>query len=462
MKNSSFDGKSIWISTIKLSLPMLLSNVLTTFYTIIDTYFISLIDKKSTAYISAVSIINPVFFIFIALSSGLFIGISSLIARSYGEGDEKKEASGLISGLTISIIISIITLLFGYIFLKDLVRLFAGKELSAVAIKSAEEFLFYLLPGYCLMLIGRSLFGVLQGKGQNFHIAIAVLISNILNCILDPVFIFYFKMGVGGAGLATSLSILFTAIYVLTLFAFNKFKISFGIKYLNFHTIKEILQIGITQSIGILSLSVSFIIVNKIVGSIGETEMNAFGLCGRLDQLTFLPIFAIASSTVTITGYYFGKKNYNIIKEIFIKNSILGILSMLALILIYIIFSPQLFALFSDNQTVINKAVYQARIVSLSFLGIALESIAVSTFQGMKYPPPSFLLIIIRMFIVILPLSYFFVFFLKLGMNGIFISYIIAHINTGIISCIWIYYYLKKYNLWRETVKVENPALIRF
>lgn len=186
--------------------------------------------------------------------------------------------------------------------------------------------------------------------------------------------------------------------------------------------------------------------------------MNAFGLCGRLDQLTFLPIYAISSSTVTIAGYYFGKKNYNIIKEIFLKNSILGILSMLTLILIYMIFSPQLFGLFSGNHIVIDKAVFQARLVSLSFLGIALESIAVSTFQGIKYPPPSFLLILIRMFVVILPLAYLLVFVLKMGMNGIFISYIIAHINTGIISYVWILNYLRKFNIWNEAVKVENPV----
>lgn len=435
-------------ATLKLAIPAFISLFFTFLYNTIDTFFISLIDRKSTALISGISLVSPVFFIFSALSSGLRIGISTIVARSIGAKNNRKLESCFSSALVIAVMLSLFTLCLGYIFYDDLIRLMAGKGLTKEAIQAGTEFLFYLLPGFSLLLLGQAFIGILWGEGRIATTGTVMVISNVMNCLLDPLFIFTFKMGVAGAALATTLSIAFTAIFLLY-YIFSKKTVTpirFKRSFIDKSTILEIGRMSLSQAFSMTSISLAFIILNYLVSSMGQREMTSWGLCNRLDQFVFMPLFAISGANLILIGQNYGARNRERIQKVYHRSILYSVICLLVLAVIYIIGAPIFFRLFSDVQEVIDGSVLQVRIVTLSFIGLAFEIISTSSFQGMGRAIPAFLLAIIRMFCFAIPLSYLAVHCFSFGMIGIFVSICIAHIGVGIIAFLWVEREFKRMN----------------
>lgn len=433
-------------ATIKLGAPILISFIFTFLYNLVDTLFLSYIDRSSTAIISGISLISPIYFFFMALSTGLRVGISSLTARSVGEHNHQKLEGTFNSGLLISIIITAVTLCLGFLYHERIVILLAGKEIQADAIRAGTEYLYYMLPGLGLLLLGQPLVGVLWGEGMTMPFGITIIISNILNILLDYIFIFKMQMGPAGAALATSISLGFSAVYLIPYFFFGKMPtpVKLNISQIKGNIMSEIFNIGISQVFSMFSLSFAFILLNRLVGSIGQSEMNSWGLCGRLDQLVLLPLFAISGANIIMIGQNYGNRNWDRIKFIYRSNIFYAISCMFVLAALYIGGAPFIFPFFSNVGEVIRGSILQVRVVTLSFLGLAFEVISTSTFQGLGRPLAAFWLTVIRMFGFAIPLSYFAVHQLSLGIMGVFISLFIAHIGIAFIAYFWINNEFKK------------------
>ncbi len=431
---------SILRTTIKVGAPILVSFIFMFLYNLVNSLFLANIDRSSTAIISGVSLVLPIYNFFMALSTGLRVGISSLVARSIGENNHQKLKDSFNSGLFITIILTVVSLSLFYLFHERIIILLAGKELKPEAIRAAIDYLVYLLPGLGLLLLGQPFIGVLWGEGLTVPFGITIIISNILNIVLDALFIFKFHMGPAGAALATSLSLGLAALYLVPYFIYRKTPVplSFKTSQINKNSILEICNIGFSQVFSMFSISVAFMVLNRLIGSIGQPEMNSWGLCYRLDSFVLLPLYAISGASLIMLGQNYGNRNWDRFKKIYLSNISYALICMFCLSVLYIFCAPYLFKLFSNVEEVIRGSVLQVRIVTLSFLGLAIEVVSTSTFQGIGRPFAAFWLAAIRMFGFAIPLSYFAVYRLSLGMLGVFISFIIAHIGVAIIAYLWV------------------------
>src|SRR5512137_1754064 len=118
-------------------------------------------------------------------------------------------------------------------------------------------------------------------------------------------------MGVKGAALATTISYAVSAVYLISIFVRKKSSISvkWNLMRARKDIIYEIIRIGFPESLGMLSIAVSFMFLNNIVSSIGEAAMNSWALCGRLDFIINVPAFALSSATLTMVGQNYGRQN---------------------------------------------------------------------------------------------------------------------------------------------------------
>lgn len=440
----------ILTAVLKLSVPMFISLFFSFLYNVTNTVFLSYVDRNSTAIISGITLVTPIFNFVTALSNGLRIGVSTRVAISIGEKNYKKLGSIFNSGLMIATPIAVIILILGFLFCKPIIGFMAGDAINTEAINAGAEYLFYMLPGFALVLLGQVFMGMLWGEGKTVPLGIAMIISNIVNIILDPIFIFVFHMGPGGAGLATSISMAFTSAYVVVSFAKRKTEppIRLQLSRANSGTVLEICKTGVPQVLSLISVSLSFIILNRFIGSIGQQEMNSWGLCNRLDQLVLIPVYAVSSANLVLIGQNYGKKNWKRIKSIYHSDIFYASVSLLVLALIYIASAPVFFRMLSDVDEVISGSILQVRIVTLSFLGIAAETISMSTFIALDRPMAAFSIITIRMFILTIPLAYISIYLLSMGIVGIFISLCIAHLASGCLAYFWVQRNLhKKYSI---------------
>lgn len=440
-----FEGPILPLA-LKLSIPFFISNVIGLLYLLIDTYFITLIDPGSTALISGTGLVFPVYFLFLALGMGINIGVSSLVARAIGENNQPALERAADSGLLIATLIAVVTLTLGYALGSDILHFLAGSELTEEAIGHGLRFFYFILPALGLLLLGNVLLGVLQGEGLTRYIATASVLSAVVNIALDPLLIFYFGMGVAGAGLATSLGIVAAAVYVIGIFVKKKssIPIHWNLAKARAKLIREIVRVGSVQSLQMAAMSVTFMFLNNVVSSIGQDAMNSWALCGRTDQIMFIPAFAISGATISMVGQNYGRGNLARVQRIYRGNILLGLAIVLVLAIVYNIAAEMIFSGFSSVEGVIRGSVSQVRALSFTFVGVSTAMISASTFQATGKPLPALLITLIRMIILAVPAAYLLVHVFDMKMPGVFISLAAGNAVALPLSWVWTRLHLKK------------------
>jgi len=440
-----FDG-SIAPLTARLALPMLIGQLLQVAYMIIDTAFIARIDPTSTALLSGTGLAFPLFFLFMAIGVSINVGVSTLMGRMIGEKRADEAPHVLASGLLIASVIIVPVLALGYPFGHTFLHILAGSRLSDQAVDYGLYFYYFLLPGFALMLLGQAFFGILQGEGRTDTIARIMVISTLLNIILDPILIFIVHMGVSGAGLATSLSVMISMVYGVLSLKKGGSHLTLTINLFNSQKplIREIIRIGFPNLISMAAMSISFMILNKLVGGIGQTEMNAWTMVGRMDQIVLIPSFAISGATVAMVSQNFGRGNLLRVRKMYRINMLLGMGVVTFVALLYMIVTPFLFPFFSTVTDVVSTAVFQVRVVALSFTGVCAAIISTAVFQATGKPLPALVISLFRMGIISIPLAVLMAYTWGLGYPGILFALAAGNLAVLPIAFGWTRLHLKR------------------
>lgn len=436
--NNIFSG-SITKVTLRMSVPVLISQLLVLTHTFVDTYFISLIDKSSTAMLSGPGLIFPLYFMYVTLCRGLYMGTSSLTARGIGQKNDNIIRRTGDSGLLLAILIGLPTLVLSFIYGKDMIGLIAGSKLSNETITYASQYFYCLIPGIVLLLAQNTLAGILQGEGLTKYIATGTLLSTIVNLVLTPSLIFVLKLGVKGSSLATSIAIGVNVAFYLVLFAKKKTTMPIEWKFFNVDKkiLKEILRIGIPLSTGMILTNISIILLNNVVGSISESAMNSWVLVNRTDQMFLVAGYAIGMSTIPMVGQNFGRKNYKRTKEVFNTHIVMTIATSIFLAILYVVFAPQIFSLFSSVPKVILGSVNQVRLLAITTVINTSIFVIICFFQSIGKPKPVLASQIIRTIIYSIPFILYVMNIEIKSMNTVYICFGAGNIIAPLLGYIW-------------------------
>ncbi|MGM2841799.1 MATE family efflux transporter [Bacillus cereus group sp. Bce002] len=443
--------------SIKLAMPILIGQFLLLIYGVTDTIFISMLDKNSTSLMSGVGLVFPVYMFFLALGTGMFTGVSSVLARGIGEKNKNVINKIADSGLVLSFTTAFITVVILYIIGQPMLKFLAGDKLSQEAITYASQYFYCIIPGLGLIMVYQSLLGILQGEGLSRYYGISMVISTVFNIILNPVFIFVLDLGVAGSALATTISIIISLLFVFSVFKKGKSSIRITWKSSNIDKkqMLEIVRIGIPQVLSMVSLSFAMMFLNNLIGSISETSMNSWVLVGRMDEFILMVGYAFSGATLTLIGQNYGRKNFSRVLEIFKKNIILGAVLSIIFVIIYVLISKNLFSLFTALPEVVEGAVLQVKTVSITYVCIVAAIVVTAAFQATGKAMPGLIIDIIRMGVVTIPLSYLVVHQFNKGVVDLFYVIAGANVFTMFLSVTWCYFHLKKQESKVVTVTQE-------
>jgi putative MATE family efflux protein len=454
-----FDGPIVPL-VVRLSLPILASNLLQFLYAAVDTWWISRLDPSSTALLAGTGTMFPVFFLIMAIGGSIAVGVSALVGRVIGERNEVLGQHVMPSAIVLVMAIVVPVLVAGYGWGGGLVRLLAGDQLSAEAMGYGLSYFHYLLPGMAMMLCGQAFFGVLQGEGRTPAIAHAAFLSTFVNMALDPLCMFWLKMGVAGAGLATSISIVVALVYVTVLFVRGHTHMPFSLdpRRSSATVVFEIARIGLPQFLSMSSLALGFLFLNKLVGSISEGAMNAWALAGRMDQLVLIPSFAVAGATVPMMAQNYGRGLIDRVRMVFVRNVLLAIGAVAVAALAYNLGARWLFGMFSDVPDVVEAAVRQVRMLSFTFMGVSAVIVSASAFQATGRPLPALAVNLLRMAALAVPLAYLLVNAFGLGMTGVYTGIATANIGAAGLTLVWVMNHLR--GLTYRTVASDSDSAV--
>lgn len=429
---------------IKLAVPMIFALLLISLNHIIDRIWVA---GLGTDPLAAIGFVSPIFMIIIGIGNGLGAGSNSLIARYIGAKDHKKASNSALHSI---LIVSLGSLLIPLILIPfyDQIIFYMG---ASSVINYARDYGIILIVGTFAFLFNILFSSQLRAEGDMKKATFTMAAVDILNIIMDPIFIYTFNLGIKGAALATVLSsILPTIIAVYWLFVKKNTFLDYGIdnfRY-NFGYIKDILTVGIPASLEQLIISLVNIILNSMLVIVAGTSIiAAFNISFTILQLGMMPCIAIGTAAITVAGVAYGAKEFDKVKTtchygIKISMMIAGMITALI-----IIFAPQVALLFTYSQS--NAELYQLiidvlRVVSVFLIVTPVGGICAMTFQGMGKGVISLILTIVRELIFVVVLSYIFGIILNLGVNGVLIGFIMGLTVGSIISFIIFELFMKK------------------
>ena len=404
---------------LSMAWPAILSMTISALYNIVDSIFVA---KLSEDALTAVSIVNPIQMLIIALSVGSGVGINSLIARRLGAHRQEEADQAASTGLRIGVFNYLVFLLIGVCF--------TGLFVSGYAEKGSEIYTQAVI--YMQIVCIGSFFlnmqvvfeKILQSTGNMIAPMICSLTGAVINIILDPILIFGLlgapRLEVAGAAIATITGQLFGMLVGAFIIFKGEHLVSIqvrGFKF-NWEIVADIYKVGVPsivmQSIG----SMMIIFYNMILVVYSTTAVAVLGVYFKIQSFVFMPVFGLNQGAMPIMGYNYGAAKKDRLMQTYKEALKIALLVMTLGLLLFQALPKQLLLMFDASTDMLAIGIPALRIISLCFLPAAFGIITGTLFQGTGHGVYSLLCSVIRQLIGILPLA-----FILIRIGGVTLSW---------------------------------------
>ncbi len=426
----------------KFSVPAITGMLISALYNMVDTLFVG--RGVGALAISSLTIVLPLQIIMMAFGIMIGIGSASVISRAFGAGDDIKASKALGNGVILTMLLSVIFLIPGYIF-ADKILYFFG--VSSETFTMAYDYMSIILIGfvtYSLVIFANNL---IRAEGKPRTAMYVMIIGAVLNIILDPIFIFIFKLGVKGAAIATIVSQFSSLIFVLIFFISKKSGYTFELRYFKpeLKISKEILAIGFPSFILQILGSVIFLIFNKSVTKYGtDMHLAVMGLGLRMLNFIEMPIIGIAQGYSTLVSFNFGAKKYLRIKSV-LKEAILWTIFIAGTGFLVIMFFPgQILSFFTKDLDLIVLGITPLRIIIIFLPFMGFQILGGSLFQSIGKTVPALIITLSRQLLLLIPALLILPLFF--GITGIWLSVPVSNFFSIILTFVFVYFQIKQFN----------------
>lgn len=423
----------------KFSLPATIGLIVSALYNVVDTLYVG--HGVGPLAIAGLAIVLPFQILMFAVGMMIGVGSGSIISRSLGKNDRHKAILTAGNGIILNFLISIIFMVPCFFFM-DKILIFFGASKDVIVY--SRDYMSVILLGFMFQSFDIAGNNIIRAEGKPKASMYVLILGAVLNIILDPIFIFVFKMGVRGAAIATVISQIFSTLYILLYFMFGKsvFKLNLKMFKLNYQVIKEILKIGFPSFLMSIVDSVIFIFFNRAIMKYGNDMYIAImGISIRVMDITIMPIIGITQGFSTITGFNYGAKKYArvrfILKESFIWTTVISALSFL----LVFGFPKLMLGIFSSSQDLISIGIVPIRITTVFFITLGIQFIGGTFFQAIGKAVPALILNIARQVVFLIPGIIILPLFFKL--NGVWFSLPLSDFLSTVLTSFFVLYELK-------------------
>ena len=441
LEDSELSQNFNFLSLMKFVFPSIFAFVFIALYQMVDGYFIQ--KFVGDLAISTINLYLPILYLFIAIGVMLGTGANAIIVKKVGEGDLKSAGEAFSNVLLFTIIISIILTIICLVFCKPIMIL-CGATTGNIG---------YLKPYYMIMttfsiaIILQSLLGILIiGEGKSVTAAVVIIIGGVLNCVLDYIFMKYFKLGIRGAAIATIIGYTSTIIFAFYYYIIAK-KSSYTIKFsrLNLKQIGKMSFNGSSDMVTNLAGAVTSMIMNhlafKYYKEIGVSSLSVVFYFQFIMEAIFL---GFTSALEPVFSYHYGSGNIELRKKVFSLSNKWILLISLIIIVFAFAFCDNIVSIFFEPGSEIYKVTQLGfRVSVFATLFCGYNTFYSGLFTAFSNGLISAILSIMRTFIVLVVCLYLLSFLFQ--EMGLWAAWPVAEIVAFIISAIFIIKYKNKY-----------------
>ena len=419
-----------------LSIPMILEMVMESLFAIVDIFFVS---RVSTNAVATIGLTESVLMIIYSVAIGLSMATTAMVARRTGEKKLKKASNAGFQSILIALVVWLVTGSLGLIFSKDILRLMGGSE---ALISEGYGYTMVMMGGNVTIILIFLINAIFRGAGDASIAMKTLWLSNGLNIILDPIFIFGFgpiePMGVQGAAVATTIGRGIGVLYQvynlfggksLIIFSFENLKIDLKI-------ILSLLKVSIGGIGQFLIETASWIFLVRIIAEFGSDAVAGYTIAFRIIVFTILPSWGMANAAATLVGQNLGANQPERAEKSVWRSALYNMIFLAFISLIFGIWAESFIGFFTDLPEVSKYGALGLRIICFGYVFFAYGMVIGQAYNGAGDTKTPTIVNFWVFWVFQIPFSYLLAKFLNMGPEGVFIAITIAHSALAVVFII--------------------------
>lgn len=427
-----FGSENVQKSILSVAAPMLTAQLLNMLYNIIDRIYIGKIPGEGTVALAGIGLCFPIITLITAFTNLFGTGGAPLCSIARGK-DNKEEAQKIMNNAFFMLLSTgIVLTVLGIIFHKPLLYLFGASD---VTYSLAADYMIIYLVGTIFVMISLGMNPYINSMGFAKVGMLTVLIGAVLNIVLDPLFIFVFHMGVKGAALATILSQLVSALWVLLFLIGGKAELRLSLRGFrpDFKCIKEIVSLGISSFVMAATNSLVQVLCNTMLQTFGgDLYISAMTVINSIRQIAQTPVSAISDGSSPIISYNYGAKNITLTKKAIRFMTQLGFAYTFIFWGLTFLLPETFIKIFNNDPNLLEVTVPSLHIYFFGFCMMAFQFAGQSVFRALNYAKEAVFFSLLRKVFIVAPLTVALPYIHGLGVMGVFLAEPISNIIGGL------------------------------
>jgi len=447
-KEIDFTSGSIRKAIFLLSVPMVLEMLMESIFALVDIAFVSMVSVNAVATIGLTeSVITLVY----AVAIGLSMAATAVVARRTGEKDSKGANEAAVQVILLGCVIAVIVGIIGVLFPKEILSLMGGEP---DLIEEGYKYTQILIGGNITIFLLFLINAVFRGAGDASVAMWVLLIANVLNIILDPIFIFGLgpikAYGVEGAAIATTIG-RGTAVVIqlfILFYGWSKIKITIRDIVFRYKIMINIIRVSLGGIGQFLIGTSSWVFLMRIMAEFGSEALAGYVIAIRVMMFSFMPSWGMSNAAATLVGQNLGAANPDRAERSVWLTSKYNAYFMLLISLIYLFFARNIIGFFKTEPEVIYYGGLALQIVAAGYVLYAYGMVVTQAFNGAGDTKTPTIINFFCFWLFQIPFAYLTALVFNFGPVGVFLSITLAEILIAIIAIVWF-----KRGKWK-TIKV--------
>lgn len=444
-KETEFTTGSIRRAIFMLSIPMILEMLMESIFALVDIAYVS---KVSVNAVATIGLTESVITLVYALAIGLSMAATAVVARRIGEKDVQGARVAAVQAISLGVLISVILGIIGIVFAKEILALMGGEP---DLIEEGFGYTKFMIGGNITVVLLFLINAIFRGAGNASIAMWALVLSNGLNIILDPMFIFGFgpipEYGVMGAAIATNIGRGSAVLFQLGIlfFGWGKIKLVLSDLVLNFKVMLNLIKVSLGGIAQFLIGTSSWIFLMRIMSEFGSEVLAGYTIAIRVMMFTLMPSWGMSNAAATLVGQNLGAKQPDRAEVSVWKTGKYNAIFMGTVSLVYLIFAKEIISWFNTTPDVVKNGSLCLQIIAAGYIFYAYGMVVSQAFNGAGDTKTPTKINLISFWMFQLPLAYVAALVLEWGAMGVFVAITLAEVALAIIAMIW----FKKGN-WKQ------------
>ena len=438
---------------VKFGTPVLLGMLFQRIYNFVDVFIVG--RYLGDEALAAVSIAGSAMYLLMSLMMGLTTGVSIVISQYYGAGNEQKVRQTFASSIFVAIGAAAMITVFGMLGAKGLLGLL---HTSDELLPMAHEYLMIIFAGCAGTMLYNWISAVMRSLGNSVVPLVFLIVSSVLNVILDILLIAVIPMGVAGAALATVLAQTISGVLCLV-YAFKVLpllRLKRGELRMDVHLAKQILVFGIPTGLQMSIISISDMALQSKINTYETALIVAYGVATKVEFLGWQLAEAIGTAVGTFVGQNVGAGRLDRVQEGVKKGMTAGLLVATVLVAGILIFGENLMRMFTETQEVVSLGVHMLHILAVGYIAMAVTQSLSGVMRGAGDTMTPMWISLITTIIIRMPLAYGLAFLTRSeampngNPDSLFISLLVSWVMGALLTTI-----AYRRGKWRKLASVK-------